>query len=73
MHRYRTHTCGELREQQVGQNIRISGWVDHIRDHGGIIFIDLRDHYGISQVVIHPQKDFYKAIEHWRKESVICL
>ncbi|MEA2013667.1 MAG: aspartate--tRNA ligase, partial [Verrucomicrobiota bacterium] len=42
-------------------------------DHGGIIFIDLRDHYGISQVVIHPQKDFYKAIEHWRKESVICF
>lgn len=73
MHEYRTHTCGELREQQVGETVRISGWVNSVRDHGGIIFIDLRDHYGLTQVVIDPSKSFYQSVENWRVESTICF
>ncbi len=73
MHQYRTHTCGELRKENVGQTVRLSGWVNTIRDHGGVLFIDLRDHYGITQVVISPDKAFYKDIEQWRVETVICF
>ena len=51
MHRYRTHTCGALRESDIGAEVRLSGWCHRIRDHGGVLFIDLRDHYGITQVV----------------------
>ena len=54
MHRYRSHTCGALRESDVGQVARLSGWCHRIRDHGGVKFIDLRDHYGLTQVVIDP-------------------
>jgi aspartyl-tRNA synthetase len=53
--------------------VRLSGWVNTIRDHGGVLFIDLRDHYGITQIVISPDKAFYKDIEHWRVESVLCF
>jgi len=73
MHRFRTHTCGELRKSNIGENVRISGWVHRVRDHGGIIFIDLRDHYGIAQVVIDPKMDFHADIEHWRVETVISF
>ena len=73
MHIYRTHTCGQLRKGDVGQVARISGWVHSVRDHGGIIFIDLRDHYGMTQIVINPQKDFYREIGGWRNETVICF
>ena len=51
MHRYRTHTCGVLRAADIGKEVRLSGWCHRIRDHGGVLFIDLRDHYGITQVV----------------------
>ena len=50
---YRTHLCSELREENVGETVKISGWVENIRDHGGVIFLDLRDHYGVTQVVLH--------------------
>jgi len=73
MHPYRTHTCGEIRKEHVGQTVRISGWANTIRDHGGVLFIDLRDHYGITQIVINPDASFYKDIEHWRVETVICF
>ena len=68
---YRTHTCGELRKSEVGKTVRISGWIHSVRDHGGVIFIDLRDHYGITQVVIDPECAFYQALERWRVETVV--
>jgi aspartyl-tRNA synthetase len=60
MHRYRSHTCGALRESDIGKTVRLSGWCHRIRDHGGVLFIDLRDHYGLTQVVADPDS---KAIK----------
>ncbi|MBN1760915.1 MAG: aspartate--tRNA ligase [Chitinispirillaceae bacterium] len=68
---YRTHTCGALREGDVGKTARLSGWIHSKRDHGGVLFIDLRDHYGITQVVIHPEHEFQRALAHMSKESVV--
>ena len=56
MHRYRTHTCGALRDSDIGKDVRLSGWCHRIRDHGGVLFIDLRDHYGLTQVVADPDQ-----------------
>ena len=53
---YRTKYCGELRESDIGSDVRVAGWVENIRDHGGVIFLDIRDHYGIVQVVVHDEK-----------------
>jgi len=52
MHDYRTHTCGELRKSDVGTSVKLSGWLHRRRDHGGVMFIDLRDHYGLTQCVL---------------------
>jgi aspartyl-tRNA synthetase len=71
MHRYRTHTCGALREAQIGETVRLSGWVHRVRDHGGVLFIDLRDHYGLTQVVADPDSPAFKAAELVRSEWVI--
>ena len=71
VHIYRTHTCNQLRKENVGQAVRLSGWINNRRDHGGVLFIDLRDHYGMTQVVIYPTQDFQKAIAHLHKETVV--
>ena len=63
MHRYRSHTCGALRDSDIGQTARLSGWCHRIRDHGGVLFIDLRDHYGITQVVADPDSPSFKHAE----------
>ncbi len=73
MSKYRTHTCAELRKGDVGETVRLSGWIHSVRDHGGVIFIDLRDHYGLTQIVIDPECDFYQELERWRVETVICF
>ena len=71
MHRYRSHTCAALRKSDVGQNVRLSGWVHRVRDHGGLLFIDLRDHYGITQIVVDPDSPAFATAEAVRGEWVI--
>jgi aspartyl-tRNA synthetase len=73
MHRYRSHTCGALREGDIGQQVRLSGWCHRIRDHGGVLFIDLRDHYGITQVVADPDSPAFKLAETLRSEWVVRI
>lgn len=71
MHRYRSHTCGQLRASDVGTGVRLSGWLHNRRDLGGILFIDLRDHYGITQLVARPGTPAYEALDKLSKETVI--
>jgi aspartyl-tRNA synthetase len=71
MHRYRSHTCAALRKSDVGGNVRLSGWVHRVRDHGGLLFIDLRDHYGMTQIVADPDSPAFKTAETVRGEWVI--
>ncbi|HET9572912.1 MAG TPA: aspartate--tRNA ligase [Methyloceanibacter sp.] len=71
MHDYRTHTCGELRLSDVGKTIRLSGWVHRLRDHGGLLFIDVRDHYGITQVVADPKSPAFALAETLKPEWVV--
>lgn len=73
MHAYRTHTCGELRANHAGQTVKLSGWVDRIRDHGGVLFIDLRDFSGLTQCVIEQGSPLIEAVNKWRVESVITI
>ncbi|MGE0045881.1 MAG: aspartate--tRNA ligase [Hyphomonadaceae bacterium] len=73
MHRYRTHTCGALRPSHAGESVRLSGWVHRKRDHGGLLFIDLRDNYGLTQIVIAPSSPAFAAAEKVRAESVIQI
>ncbi|MCB2098280.1 MAG: aspartate--tRNA ligase, partial [Parvularculaceae bacterium] len=73
MHAYRSHTCGALRPEAVGQSVRLSGWVHRKRDHGGLLFVDLRDHYGVTQLVVEPESPSFAAIERLRAESVIRI
>jgi len=73
MHRYRTHTCGALRDSDIGKEVRLSGWCHRIRDHGGLLFIDLRDHYGITQVVADPDSSAFKEAEKLRAEWVVRI
>src|SRR6185437_6783208 len=73
LHRYRSHTCGALRKGDVGKTVRLSGWVHRVRDHGGLLFIDLRDHYGIAQVVADPDSPAYMAAQKVRSEWVIRI
>jgi aspartyl-tRNA synthetase len=73
MHRYRTHTCDDLRPEHVGQEARLSGWVHRIRDHGNLLFLDLRDHYGITQCVVDTEGTHFAAVEAVRPESVVTI
>ncbi|MGY3202931.1 aspartate--tRNA ligase [Streptomyces sp. TE5632] len=73
MHRYRSHTCGELRASDVGTDVRLSGWLHNRRDLGGILFIDLRDHYGITQLVARPGTTSYETLDRLSKETVVRI
>ncbi|MFN2258868.1 MAG: OB-fold nucleic acid binding domain-containing protein, partial [Parasphingopyxis sp.] len=73
MHAYRTHNCAELRSHNVGEEVRLSGWVHRKRDHGDLVFIDLRDHFGITQIVTEVDGPAFATIEKLRAESVITV
>ena len=73
MHLYRSHNCGELTSSNVDSIVKLSGWVDRKRDHGGLLFIDLRDHFGIIQIVVDNDNKFFKLCEDTRLESVITV
>jgi aspartyl-tRNA synthetase len=73
MHAYRTHNCGQLRTAQVGERVKLSGWVHRKRDHGGVLFVDLRDHFGITQIVAKANSEPLALLEHLRAESVVTI
>ena len=73
MHPYRTHTCGELRPSHVGETARISGWVHRKRDHGNLVFVDLRDHHGLTQCVIDAASPVFPQADTLRPETVITV
>lgn len=73
MHRYRSHTCHELRDTHVGETVRLSGWIHRRRDHGQLVFIDLRDHYGLTQCVTDVEDPAFQEVEKVRLESVVCI
>ena len=73
MHAYRTHTCGELRADHAGAEVRLSGWVHRKRDHGNLLFVDLRDNYGLTQCVVDVSSPLLKQIEGLSAESVITV
>ena len=71
MHAYRSHTCADLNTSHAGQTVRLAGWVHRVRDHGGVLFIDLRDHYGMTQVLADSDSPAFGAIERLKAETVI--
>ena len=73
MHMYRSHNCSELGIADVGKTVRLSGWVQRVRDHGGLLFVDLRDHYGVTQVLADPDSDAFHAVEELRSEWVVRI
>src|SRR6187399_3097222 len=73
MHAYRTHNCAALRAEHVGEQVRLSGWIHRKRDHGGVLFVDLRDHYGITQIVAAAGSETLRLLEHLRLESVVTV
>lgn len=73
MHAYRSHTCAELNSSNVGDTVRLSGWVHRVRDHGGVLFIDLRDHYGMTQVLCDPDSPVFSKVENVRSEWCIRI
>ncbi len=73
MHAYRTHTCNALNASNTGETVRLSGWVHRKRDHGNLLFVDLRDHYGITQCVTDSSSEMFKVLEGARPESVVCV
>jgi aspartyl-tRNA synthetase len=73
MHAYRTHDCGQLRASDVGETVRLSGWIHRKRDHGGVLFVDLRDNYGLTQIVCKAGSEPLRVLEHLRAESVVTV
>ncbi len=73
MHRYRSHTCGALSDAEIGETVRLAGWCNRIRDHGGVLFIDLRDHYGLTQCVVDPDSPAFREAETLRSEWVVRI
>ena len=73
MHDYRSHTCADLKIEDVGSNVRLSGWVHRIRDHGGVLFVDLRDHYGVTQILCDPDSPVFSQVENVRSEWCIRI
>ena len=74
MHRYRSHNCNQLTKENIGEEVKLSGWIHHVRDHGGVLFVDLRDHYGITQVVSEIENpELKERLEKIHKESTICV
>ena len=73
MHPYRTHNCGQLRAADVGSTVRLSGWIHRKRDHGGVLFVDLRDHYGLTQIVGVAGSDAMKLLDSLKLESVVTV
>ena len=73
MHAYRSHTCAALRLSDVGQTVRLSGWVHRKRDHGHLLFVDLRDHYGITQIVTDTDSPAFQTLDRIRVESVVTI
>ena len=73
MHKYRTHTCSELTKKDSGKKVKLSGWVHRKRDHGNLLFFDLRDHYGLTQCVTENTSNFFKKVEKVKPESVVCV
>src|SRR6056297_2119843 len=73
MHSYRSHFCADLTKVNVGETVRLSGWVHRIRDHGGVLFIDLRDHYGVTQLLCDPDSPVFAAVEALRSEYCIRI
>ncbi|MCK5556139.1 MAG: aspartate--tRNA ligase, partial [Alphaproteobacteria bacterium] len=73
MHAYRTHTCNQLSVEHNGQTVKIAGWIHRKRDHGGLLFLDLRDHYGLTQCVIDTDNPLFEQVERLRLENVIAV
>ena len=73
MNKYRTHNCSELSENEINKNVHLSGWLHRKRDHGNLLFIDLRDHYGITQCVIENKNKFFPVLEKSKPESVLKI
>ena len=73
MHAYRTHNCAQLSSENVGQTVRLSGWIHRKRDHGGVLFVDLRDHYGLTQVVADEDSPALEVLEKLRLGSVVTI
>ena len=73
MHSFRTHNCGELRAENAGSEVRLSGWVHRKRDHGNLLFLDLRDHFGLTQCVVEVDSTIFPQIEALKLEAVICI
>ncbi len=73
MHAYRTHNCGQLRATDAGHEVRLSGWIHRKRDHGGVLFIDLRDHFGLTQIVVGPASPAFETLDRARLESVVTI